>query len=733
MRDLLLTLREKELIAKEQHKILNHNFSGIAKELFEHQIKNTASHHGNRYTTDIKQFAMTMHYYSPKAYEFVRKLLHLPHPSSIRMWAASVNCQPGYLTDVIQLVGKAVQKDNWMVDAVLVVDAMALHKGSFWDPKSRQYVGNIDYGTAIPEAADDPATEALVFMVVGLTGHWKHPIAYVFQDKCSATVQAQLIKDCIGLLHTEGINISSIVFDGTFTNQRTATLLGCKMSVEQMQTWFQHPQVSSSRVHVIFDVCHMLKLMRNMLGDFKTIYTEENGELKEINWHYIQRLNGLQETLGLSLANKLKRKHIVWQKHKMNVKIAAQTLSASVAQAIDFLRDEVQLPEFQGSEATTEFIKRIDVIFDLLNSRNPFAKGTKEPVTRDKLPQWSKQCDEIASYIFNLRNEKGNLLRHGKRKTALWGLTFSIHSIKAIAHHLLTRDVKPFRYVLTYKFSQDSIELLFNKIRRRCGWNNNPNVLQFMYSLRRILIRNSIEPSKTGNCTHFEDALCESTGLLNFTSKRQQHVNNLPQPEHPDADVAMAEQMLILNDINFPNLLRDNVLYYISGFIVRSLLKRLSCASCRNELLLDTNDPHALCMTSYPIAARFTLSKQKGGLIFPSSSVLKIVKATETIFRKRVVGTGVSITTEKNIDLKIQYAVIEQLGTQVFSDSHDHFFDHTIGQECDHLSTLLRIVIKKYLSIRLNTYGKKFNEMVIHQNRPSSRHILTKTILFKHQ
>ena len=80
-------------------------------------------------------------------------------------------------------------------------------------------VGTVDYGTAAPEATDEPATEALVFMVVGMTGHWKHPIAYVLQDKCSAYVQAQLIKDCIGLLHTEGINVLAVVFDGTFTNQ----------------------------------------------------------------------------------------------------------------------------------------------------------------------------------------------------------------------------------------------------------------------------------------------------------------------------------------------------------------------------------------------------------------------------------------------------------------------------------------------------------------------------------
>ena len=76
-----------------------------------------------------------------------------------------------------------------MSEVVLMVDAMTLHKGTVWDPKLKSYIGTVDYGTAIPENEDELATEALVFMVVGMTGHWKHPIAYVLQNKCLAAVQ----------------------------------------------------------------------------------------------------------------------------------------------------------------------------------------------------------------------------------------------------------------------------------------------------------------------------------------------------------------------------------------------------------------------------------------------------------------------------------------------------------------------------------------------------------------
>ena len=48
--------------------------------------------------------------------------------------------------------------------------------------------------TAIPEPPEDLATEALVFMISSLMGHFKHPIAYVLQDKCDAAVQGTIDK-----------------------------------------------------------------------------------------------------------------------------------------------------------------------------------------------------------------------------------------------------------------------------------------------------------------------------------------------------------------------------------------------------------------------------------------------------------------------------------------------------------------------------------------------------------
>ena len=119
-----------------------------------------------------------------------------------------------------------------------------------------------------------------------------------------------------------------------------------------------------------------------------------------------------------------------------------------------------------------------------MNSRNPFAQGNKAPVNHDNMHIWIDKCQKLALYLFNLRNDKGKFLCTGHRKTVIWGFVFSIESIVSVVKDLLTHTFFPYQYVLTHKFSQDHIELLFNKLRQRCGWNNNPNVLQFKYALR---------------------------------------------------------------------------------------------------------------------------------------------------------------------------------------------------------------------------------------------------------
>ena len=63
--------------------------------------------------------------------------------------------------DVIKLIGDMTRVKPYMSEAVIIIDSVAIHKGTC-------YVRRVDYGTGLSEAQDYLATEALVFRIVVL-------------------------------------------------------------------------------------------------------------------------------------------------------------------------------------------------------------------------------------------------------------------------------------------------------------------------------------------------------------------------------------------------------------------------------------------------------------------------------------------------------------------------------------------------------------------------------------
>lgn len=157
----------------------------------------------------------------------------------------------------------------------------------------------------------------------------------------------------------------------------------------------------------------------------------------------------------------------------MKGKYAANTLSASVANAIKYLKNK-GVKEFQDCEATVKFIETVDWLFDILNSRSPYGKGFKKPLTRDRLVHLKLMIHEKINYLFNLRNADNKEIVKTGRKTFICEFASAAKTILNIAENIFNSR-QWCKYLSTYRFSQDHLELLFAKIRSRHGNNNNPN------------------------------------------------------------------------------------------------------------------------------------------------------------------------------------------------------------------------------------------------------------------
>ena len=338
----------------------------------------------------------------------------------------------------------------------LMLDEMAIRKHISWD--GNRFCGYVDVGNGIEDDTSPVAKEALVFMVVSFTNSWKVPCAYFLIDGLSGAERANFITVCIQRLSDIGVKVVSLTCDGPSCHFSMLSDLGASLSPTQMVPYFAHPSNNNEKVYVFLDVCHMLKLVRNTLAQSGIIVDSNNGR---IQWQYLVNLQKLQEKEGLRLANKLTASHIQWYQQKMRVNLAAQALNSTIADALEYCANTLHLQQFQGCEATVKFIRQFDRLFDVLNSRNPFAKVFKSALRINNKSSWAPFLSNVYEYILGLKDTFGVKLYETRRKTGFIGFLVAIQSTEALFHDLVEIPEAPLSYILMYKCSQDHLELIF--------------------------------------------------------------------------------------------------------------------------------------------------------------------------------------------------------------------------------------------------------------------------------
>lgn len=240
-----------------------------------------------------------------------------------------------------------------------------------------------------------------MFLISGVNKNFKIPVAYFLIAGLKAEERAALAKEVILFICKTGVKIVGLVFDGLAANLGMVRKMGANL---QTQPYIINPH-SDDKIFIFPDACHMLKLVRNCLARKGKIY-DENGQ--SIEWRYFVALEAYQSANNINLGNKINETQIQWERNKMSVKIACQTLSNSVADSMDLLRKK-GVDEFQGSEATAQIFRRFNNIFDILNSMYEDAIGFKRPISPDTKDEYFNYFDESIDYIKNLKlEENGN-------------------------------------------------------------------------------------------------------------------------------------------------------------------------------------------------------------------------------------------------------------------------------------------------------------------------------------
>lgn len=723
LRKLVKSLKIKKMINKED---LN-ELEGKAEEANNDFLFAIAKKR-KRIPPTLRKFYATLHYYSPAAYKYVRGKFNntLPHPRTISKWYEKSDVSPGFTQQAFE---KLHQKSKMkFVTATLVVDEMAIRQRTTWN--GRKTMGLVDEGLG---PKDEVATQAYVFMLVSSTENWKIPLGYFFINGLRAEQRASLIQMCITKCYDVGVDVIALTFDGCAANVATAEILGCNFeNINSLQTTFPHPTCNTKRIALLFDACHMLKLVRNTFDSKKLLFSEAG----RVEWLYLVKLQKLQETEGFKFANKLTVRHIAFRNQIMKVNLASQLLSRSVAKALTLCSEMVPGHKFSNVEPTVEFLETFNDLFDVFNSTT-YKQGFKRSLGENNETETFNFLDKAEDYIKSLKiynkvkRTRGRrikiiiskkLVTQAKCKMGFLGFLIDIQSLKYLYRELVQQN-KVMNYMSTYRFSQDHLELFFGLIRQHGGRNNNPTTEQFRGIYKKALCHLELRSSFTGNCLPIDNfsILGCSSALEKINMTTSGLCNTESDPTTKASQSAEDEQCEINSDILSSVLDEENgisdlskqIVGYISGWVVKKIVKKIKCHTCCSALISDRR------LTFH----RLINLRNLGGLLFPTQDVYDICIKTESLLKLHKKLNGNHYIRNEN-----EYKVFQTKILKLFIESNvfNNLNDHSLEQPAtwNHKVLLIKSVIKYYADVRLHYVHKNVNKI-------TNRQKYNKLILFQ--
>lgn len=638
-----------------------------------------------KYPKEVREFALNLHFCSPRAYEHVRKTFdgHLPHNATIRKWYAlsDLNAKPGITDKTLEFLRKKVaDMKSAGKDLVCSVcfDEMSIRKLISWCQSEGYMLGYITYGN---DGGEEPsvAKEAIVFIVNGVNELFSIPIAYHFVNSLDATQKLQLVASVLRALLEIGVKVTSITFDGHPTNIAMCKLLGANLKVysDTFQPYFT---LDGFKIFIFFDVCHMEKLVRGHL-DKKAKFGVQNCNVVE--WKYIEQLVTFAYEKGFSATHKLNKSHIEWRRRPMHVRTAVETFSKSTADSIEYLMAK-GWTEFAGADATIYFIRLFNDLFDVLNtkfvhdSENIFKNSMTYTNKNEIYALFDRAIEYIKKLTFTTEDGIVRTLCKSNANTGFIGFIINMRSLQLMFEKYVENE-KLIQCIPTYFLNQDAVEMFFGKIRSFGGCDDNPDVVRFKAAYRKLLGIDPILQSKKGNCEAFQINSNPFSDILYVSSRRDKHTR---KSELENEMVVLEEFETLqekLNDLNasahsdLTDDLQNLTIAYIANAIEDKIKSTDTCTHC-----IQVFNSCQKVESSF-FGSNFVQR--------PCSSTYKICKETDQFLKLQLLKGNININT-------IYYSILNNI------DIEQMFNDSDFSSHATHKLYLIRTVVDGYIQIK---------------------------------
>lgn len=593
---------------------INQDFPEQTSSLFCSQIRiaQSKSKNGRRWAEKDKTLAISLYYQSPRAYKFLsRTRLLLPCPRTINRWLQGLHFQPGYQSNIMDVLKSRVAHMTEMEKVCsILIDEISIKEGLTYDEYDDRIVGLEDFGFI--GRSNEVANMALVVMIRGIASNWKQPLCYFLsRGGTGAEKLTMIIKETIQRLSDIGLNVKACVCDQGVHNRG---MFGNFQITPEKPYW----ETNGNKIYFLYDTPHLLKSVRNNL---KSHDISVDGKIAK--WSHIEKFYQMEQARGHTHtkgATKLTNDHIYLSSgfKKMSVKRATQVLSATVAANMYTCVANGTLPP--EAIHTAEFCDKFDQLFDSVNSI--VLNNGKKPInsavtaTSNHIMFWN----DMKCWIQNFKCKSLN------RIACFDGWILSLSALQQLWQDLSANH--HFRFLFTKYLNQDPLENLFSVVRYRGGCNDNPNSEQFKAALKAATIHHIAFPTETTNCEKDDGYfLVDLLNQIKIPPINKMHTATSSAPSIPVASTSFAD---LPSEHNLPE---KNILAYIAGYLCfRILRKHSDCNICCKHLVrtdASLDDPSLLFMYFKGSDAS---GKDFGNLTVPSHECITFIQKCDHIF-----------------------------------------------------------------------------------------------------
>lgn len=605
----------------EEHfiKFVKTNFKeGLANFIIMQYYLSSKSLKGRRYTTEFKQFALTIYFLGRKVYRHLQETLFLPSETTLWRITSQWHIYSGLNDFIFKTIALKISNlEPVAKQCIICIDEMSIKTHLFYN-RSKDYV--IGFHQNNGYRSYNPANCALVLMARGIRYKWKQPLAFYFiYNSCKVQYLQPIVFQIITKCKSIGLDVRGIVSDQGSNFLAFSKELG----VIPERPFFY---IDNCKIYYLFDTPHLLKSTRNNFFKYNFLI-----EGCETNCKYVRKLYEHDKTRFNRMVPKLTDAHLnpsAFQ--KMRVNLAAQVLSYSVATSLETLISVGILP--QDAMATSKFIRNLDTLFDILNS----ASLSAPKLLNRAFFGTDKQVSHLNTMFELFRNMQvieqkrdGTKVDVTSKIKFLKGWQITINSLLGMFNDIKINT----KFICTRNLNQDSLENMFGTIRAQEGNATNPTPVQFQNAFRKIFCLNFFKHVENANCI---DDLNTLLIKFDFSDVGKIHDLTLDLTES-DIDKApkIFNDMLNIRFEDYTNLdlSESNALSWVAGYLLKKCIEKHSCDICEqySKSNSDLSEETLLCYyRAYENAARDTF----GNLRMPPTSFYIYIYELDTIFCK---------------------------------------------------------------------------------------------------